>query len=89
LVWTIGWHEKALKELKKLDKSIQIKILKFLNDRISKQGNPRVFGKPLSAESQGLWRYRIEDFRIICQIKDKAVEVLVVKLGHRRKIYRP
>lgn len=87
MVWTIEWEEKAKKEFKKLDHSIQKKILKFLIKRIAKLENPRVFGKSLSYEKFGLWRYRIEDFRIICSIDDGAIVILVVQVGHRKEIY--
>lgn len=88
MVWTINWNEKALKDLKKLAKPVQIKILKFLNRRIAYQENPRMFGKALSFDKRGLWRYRVEDFRIICQINDEELLILVVKLGHRKEVYR-
>lgn len=87
MVWAIDWQEKALKELKKLDKPIQKKILKFLNRRIAKLENPRVSGKPLSYEKYGLWRYRLEDYRIICRIDDAEIVVLVVQIGHRKEVY--
>lgn len=87
MVWVINWEEKALKELKKLDKPVQLKILKFLNKRVAALENPRVSGKPLSYEKYGLWRYRLEDYRIICRIDDAEVVILVVQVGHRKDVY--
>lgn len=87
LVWTIKFNASALKQFKKLDKSIQKKILKFLTLRISPLENPRISGKPLSYDKFGLWRYRIEDFRIVCQINDDALLILVVRVGHRKEVY--
>jgi mRNA interferase RelE/StbE len=87
LGWTIQFRPSALKELKKLDKPTQKKILKFLNTRISPLDNPRIFGKALSYDKHGLWRYRVEDFRIICSINDETVLILVMQVGHRKKIY--
>lgn len=49
--------------------------------------NPRVFGKPLSYDQYGFWRYRVEDYRIVCHIDDKKIEIIVVKVGHRKDIY--
>ena len=49
--------------------------------------NPIMFGKPLSANLKGFWRYRVEDYRIICDVRDKELVVLVVKIGHRSKVY--
>jgi mRNA interferase RelE/StbE len=87
LVWTIKWDARALKTLKKMDKSIQKKILSFLNKRIAPLKNPRIFGKALSYNKYGLWRYRIEDFRILCKIEDEEVVVLVVHVRHRKEVY--
>ncbi len=87
MVWTIKFNASALKQFKKLDKSIQKKILKFLTLRISPLENPRISGKPLSYDKFGLWRYRIEDFRIVCQINDDALLILVVRVGHRKEVY--
>lgn len=87
MAWVINWEERALKELKKLDKSIQKKILKFLTTRIANLKDPRVSGKPLSYDKHGLWRYRLEDFRIICSIDDHEVIILIVQVGHRKKVY--
>lgn len=85
VIWSIDWDHRALKELRSLDKQNQQKILKYLNDRVSP--NPRVFGKELSANLSGLWRYRVENFRIVCQIEDHKLRVLVVTVGHRKDIY--
>ncbi len=87
MVWKIEWEGKALKEFKKMEKSIQKKILKFLNIKIAKLENPRVSGKPLSYDKVGLWRYRVENFRIVCKIDDEAIVILVVLVGHRKTIY--
>lgn len=87
MVWAINWEEKALKELKKLDKPVQLKILKFLNKRIAALENPRVSGKPLSYEKYGLWRYRLGDYRIICRIDDADIVILVMQVGHRKDVY--
>ena len=85
--WKIIWNEGALQDLKKLDKFIQKKLLHFLNTRIAPLENPRVRGKPLSYEKFGLWRYRVEDFRIVCRIDDAEITILVVQIGYRKNIY--
>jgi len=87
LAWTIKWDIRAQKEFDKLDRSIQKTILNFLIKKISPLDNPRVFGKPLSYEKFGLWRYRIGDHRIICRIDDASIHMVVVKVGHRKKVY--
>ena len=86
--WTIEYTQTARKQLQKLDKSVARRILDFLDDRVAKQSDPRRLGKALSGPLGNLWRYRIGDYRLICDIDDKAVCVLVLRIGHRREIYR-
>lgn len=85
LAWTIEWDIRAQKEFKKLDRSIQKKILTFFTKKISPLENPRVFGKSLSYDKFGLWRYRVGDFRVICQLNDDTVKIIVVRIGHRKE----
>lgn len=87
MAWTINYSEVAAKQMKKLDKVISDKIDKYLNHRIAKQKNPRVFGHGLSHDKNGLWRYRVENYRIICEIKNNELVVLVLRIGHRKNIY--
>lgn len=88
LAWTIKWEEHAFKELKKLDKSTQRAILRYFNERIAIHTNPRRFGKRLTANKAGLWRYRVGDYRMICQIQDQVLTVLVLRVAHRRMVYK-
>lgn len=71
-----------------MGKTAQEEVLGYLDQRISGEEDPRRFGKLLKANLVGLWRYRVGDYRIICQIKDGEMIVLVVAVGHRRDIYR-
>jgi mRNA interferase RelE/StbE len=87
LTWTIEWDARALKEFQKLDKLVQKKIYRYLKDRIVHQGDPRAFGKGLAYDKVGLWRYRIENYRIVCQIDDTRLVVLVIKIAHRKNVY--
>jgi mRNA interferase RelE/StbE len=84
-MWTIKLSVEAQKQLKSIDRSASLKIQKYLQERVAK--NPESFGKALSADLAGLWRYRIGDYRMICDIKNKELLVLVVKIGHRSKVY--
>ena len=59
-----------------------------LNDRIEGCKNPRHFGEPLKGNHAGFWRYRIGDYRILCDIRDENVIVLVLTIGHRRHVYK-
>ncbi|RVU37303.1 type II toxin-antitoxin system RelE/ParE family toxin [Rheinheimera riviphila] len=87
MVWTIEWDERAVKELKKLDKQIQRDILHYLKSRIATDESPRRFGKALLGDKVGLWRYRVKDYRIICLIEDGNLVVLVLKTSHRKEVY--
>ncbi len=87
-MWRIEFDERAAKELKKLSPDARNKILLFFKNRIATELDPRRFGKALTANMSGLWRYRIEDYRVICQIQDDKLVVLALKVGHRREIYR-
>jgi mRNA interferase RelE/StbE len=87
LAWLIEFDPRAFKELKKLDKVAQKRILSYLKQQVSIQDDPRIFGKSLTGDKRGLWRYRVGDYRIICQLLDEKITVLVVKIGHRKSIY--
>ena len=85
MTWQIEWDDRARKELRSLDPSIQRKILTYLRERTTE--NPYSFGKELGGNKAGLWRYRVEDFRIVCQIKENKLVVFVIAVGHRKEIY--
>lgn len=85
--WSYSFDARALAELGKLDRQAQIDIIAYLEKRIATKDDPRRFGKPLRAELSGLWRYRVHDYRLLCQVKDNQLLVLVVSVGHRKNIY--
>lgn len=87
MAWKIEYDEAALADLKKLDRPIQREILDYMEKRIAKAEDPRVFGKPFRHSKFGVWRYRLRDYRIICQLRETQLIVLVVAVGHRSKIY--
>jgi len=88
LTWTVEWDDRARRELRRLDRPVQKAILKYFRERIATDENPRRFGKTLSHELQGLWRYRVGDHRMVCQIEDDHLMVLVVRVAHRSSVYR-
>jgi mRNA interferase RelE/StbE len=59
-----------------------------LRDRLQPAENPRQLGKPLQGDKGGLWRYRVGDYRLICEIQDERITVLVLRVGHRKDVYR-
>ena len=73
--------------LLKLDRQSQQDIVSHIEKRIASKEDPRRFGKPLKAELAGLWRYRVRDYRLVCQIKDEVMLVLVISVGHRKNVY--
>ena len=85
--WAYSFDERALKELKKLGKQAQREILKYLDERIATKENPARFGKALSGDLAGLWRYRVGDYRLLCSLKNGQMLVLVLRVGHRRDVY--
>jgi len=86
LTWKIEWDARAQKELKTLDKQIQKRILAYIRERTA--DNPRYFGKALSYDKVGLWRYRVGDCRIICRLDDFQLIVLVLAVAHRKEVYK-
>lgn len=88
MAWTIDYTQTALNQLRKLDKQSARRILDFMDERVSQRDDPRSTGKALTGPLGGLWRYRVGDFRVICEIQDGELRVLVVELGNRREIYR-
>jgi mRNA interferase RelE/StbE len=87
LAWTIEYDPRALKDLKKLDRQIQREILDHMDERVARARDPRDFGKPLRASRFGLWRYRVRDYRIICELQERRLVVLVVAVGYRSTVY--
>jgi mRNA interferase RelE/StbE len=85
--WTVQIDDYAGDQLQKLDKPVRVRILNYLDDRIQDCKNPRHFGEPLKLNKAGLWRYRVGDYRIICEIQDENLVVLALAVGHRKKIY--
>ena len=88
MAWTIEYTDTAKNLLKKLDKPTARRIVDYMDERIAPLDDPRSTGKSLTGPLGGLWRYRVGDCRIICDIHDDALRVLVVKLGNRKNIYR-
>ena len=88
MAWRIEFVPAAAKELKKLGKSEAARIVTTLETRIAALEDPRMIGSALTGELGGLWRWRIGDYRIIARIEDERITILIVRIGHRRGIYR-
>ncbi len=86
--WKIEWDERAAKEIKKLDRPVQQRIIRYLRHRVIGDGEPRSTGKALKGNKAEIWSYRLGDYRVLCHIEDEALAVLVLAVGHRKEIYR-
>lgn len=87
--WTIEFTDAAIKQLSRLDKSVARRIVDFMERRVGMLEDPRGLGESLKGPRLGdFWKYRIGDWRIVCDIQDKRVVVQVVRIGNRREVYR-
>jgi mRNA interferase RelE/StbE len=86
--WRIEIRRSAEKQIQKLDRAAQGSIIRFLRERVQASDNPRQWGRPLHGDKGRLWRYRVGDYRLICEIQDERITVLVVAVGHRKDVYR-
>ena len=89
MAYSVELAESAERELSGLDAQQSRRILKFLSERLAKLENPRSIGEALHRSRLGeFWKYRVGDYRLICKIEDHRLLVLVLRLGHRKEIYR-
>jgi mRNA interferase RelE/StbE len=89
MAYSVELSESADRELSKLDAQHAKRILKFLHQRVAKLDDPRSIGEALHGSQLGeFWKYRVGDYRLICKIEDDRLVVLVLRVGHRREIYR-
>ena len=89
MAYRVELSEGVDRELDKLDAQHCLRILRFLNERVAKLDDPRSIGQALRGSRLGeFWKYRVGDYRLICRIEDDRLLVLVLRLGHRREIYR-
>ena len=88
MAWQIEFHPQAAKELRKLDRTVTARIIRTLEERIAPLDDPRTLGSTLVGEHAGYWRWRIGDYRVIARIEDERITILVVRVAHRREVYR-
>jgi mRNA interferase RelE/StbE len=88
LTWSIEYTDTALRTLRKMDRQVARRLLDFMDERIAAADNPRALGKPLRGSALGdFWRCQVGDWRLICDLQDSRLVVLVIDAGHRRDIY--
>jgi mRNA interferase RelE/StbE len=89
MAWTVEFTSAASRELDRLDRSVAVRIVDFLQRRLPMHDTPRDVGRRLTGPGLGeYWRYRVGDHRILCQLQDDRLIVLVVRVGHRSEVYR-
>jgi len=88
LAWTIEYSHTAKEQLRKLDRQTARRILDFMDERLANREHPRDLGKALSGPLGELWRYRVGDYRLVCDIQDRASRILVLRIAKRTEVYR-
>ena len=89
MAWTIEYAQSSRKPMERLDPMVRRRIRAFLSERIAMMDDPRLLGDALQgARFAGLWRYRVGDYRILVDIRDEVVTVIVIGIGHRGDVYR-
>jgi mRNA interferase RelE/StbE len=88
LAWTLEFVPAAAKELKKLGRAEAVRIIRTLETRIAALDDPRQLGTALGGDLSGLWRWRLGDYRVVAKIEDERVLILVIRVAHRRGVYR-
>ena len=86
--YRVEYMSKAIKNLRKLDKNTRNLIYAWIDKNLVNCEDPRIHGKGLVGDKSGQWRYRVGDYRIICEIEDEEIVILVLEIGHRREIYK-
>ena len=89
MAWQIEFDPSAAKELAKLDKPTARRIVQFLRERVAPLKDPRSLGEALRGDELGsFWKYRLGDYRVVAEIIDRRLVIIVVRVGHRREVYR-
>lgn len=86
--YDVVYEKKALKQLSKLDKGQQRMIMAWINKNLVQTDNPRQQGKALKGELKEYWRYRVGNYRLLADIHDEAIEIIIIQIGHRKDIYK-
>lgn len=87
MAWNVELTTTAERQLRRLDRKWQGAILDYLEDEIAGLSDPRSRGKGLTGEKKGIWRYRVGDYSILCQIRDEQLLIVAITIGHRKDVY--
>ncbi|OWP25524.1 addiction module toxin RelE [Fusobacterium polymorphum] len=88
MIYEVRYDELALKQLKKMDRATKELIISYIEKNLVGTKNPRLKGKPLVRNLADLWRYRVENYRIIAEINGNEITIFILEVEHRSKIYK-
>ncbi|KPJ79729.1 MAG: addiction module toxin RelE [Gammaproteobacteria bacterium SG8_30] len=89
MAWRIEFAESVVKQLRKMDAQVARRLVQYLRERVAPLEDPRALGAALKGDEIGrFWKYRVGDYRIIAEIVDREIRIVVVRIGHRRDVYR-
>ena len=88
MAWTIEFDPRVEKDLRRIGPQAARRVLDYLRDRVAVLEDPRQLGQPLKGPLTALWRYRVGDYRVVCELRDEVLVVLVLRIGHRKAVYR-
>ena len=87
MAWTVEYSATARDQLRRLDRQTARRVVEYMDERVARRADPRGTGRALTGPLGGLWRYRIGGYRVICEIQDDILRVLVVRIGRRDSVY--
>ncbi|MXZ90301.1 MAG: type II toxin-antitoxin system RelE/ParE family toxin [Chloroflexi bacterium] len=87
MAWTIEYSDTARSQLRRLDRQMARRVVDYMGERVAPREDPRSVGRALTGPLGGLWRYRVGDCRVVCEIQDDVLRVLVVRVGRRDNVY--
>jgi mRNA interferase RelE/StbE len=87
LAWTLRFDPRFERDLRKLDRGVQRRIVSYLEQRVAPVADPKSMGHALSHDLVGHWRYRVGDYRIICRFEEAVLVIVAVAVGHRSTVY--
>lgn len=87
-MWRLVFSKKADRQLAKMDAGVRRILVGWLLKNVDGCEDPRAHGKGLTGNLSGAWRYRVGDYRVLCEIRDEELVVLALEVGHRREIYK-
>ena len=86
--YSVEYATQAVRELRKMDRPIQKILLAWIEKNLVDCDDPRSYGRALTANHKGIWRYRIGEYRVLAEIDDGRIVILLLHIGHRKEVYK-